>query len=101
MSSKPSKKTRRPRITDTEALTLVEEVEHRGSVILGRLDNIITADKKNRALEEVTAAMKEVSRVGRTSEEAAEQRHIAGTGELIGFAYHSFISVIADLAWCG
>lgn len=114
MASEPPKKFRRPRFTDTEALTLVEEVERRCPVIMGRLDNTVTADKKNRAWEEVTAAVNEVSRVGRTLEElrrkfkdlrshvkiksAAELRHIAGTGKFFGFAYHVFVSIVADLA---
>ncbi|XP_050726956.1 uncharacterized protein LOC127003893 [Eriocheir sinensis] len=88
---------RKPKFSETEALTLVEEVERRRHIILGRLEGSkVTGEKKQRAWEEVTALVNEVSRVGRTEEECRrkfkdlrslvkvkagkEQRHLAGTG---------------------
>lgn len=117
MAIEPLKKMRRPRFTDTEILTLVEEVYSRAAVILGKLDSKITADRKTKAWGEVAASVNAVGRAVRTADElrrkfknlrthvkskaAAEQRHVAGTGELIGFCYHIVVSGVADLSWCG
>lgn len=106
---------RRPKFSETEALTLVEEVERRRHIILGRLEGSkVTGEKKQRAWEEVTALVNEVSRVGgRTEEEcrrkfkdlrslvkvkaAKEQRHLAGTGESNVFAQNVIGSLVVNL----
>ncbi len=83
-------------------------------MILGRLENKITAKKKIKAWEEVTTCVSAGSRVGRSSEEhrrkfkdlrshikikaAAEQCHSADTGEFNGFAVYIFVSIVADLS---
>ncbi len=35
------------------------------------------------------------------SKAAAEHHHATGTSELISFAYHTLVSIVANLAWCG
>lgn len=114
MSSEPPAKklSRRPRFTDAETLALVEEVERRFPVIMGRLDSRVTADTKNRAWEEVTAIVNGCSRIKRTTDElrrkyrdlrahvkgkaAKEHRHIEGTGKCIGNA-DNFLSKLSML----
>ena len=60
-SGGPHKKMQCPRFTETELMTLVEEVDSRASVITGKLDSRITAEKKNKAWEEVAVAVIAVS----------------------------------------
>ena len=61
MGAPPQKIRRRPRFTETELITLVEEVDARAAVILGKLDSKITAEKKWKAWEEVATAVNAVS----------------------------------------
>ena len=113
-SEMEGKKTRRPRFTDSEALALVEEVEARSAVILGKLDSRITAEKKAKAWEEVTVQVNVASKVGdRTPDEvrkkfidlrssakikaSKEDNHVQGTGEFIGFVDRIFVTIVANI----
>uniref|UniRef100_A0A0P4WGE6 Regulatory protein zeste n=1 Tax=Scylla olivacea TaxID=85551 RepID=A0A0P4WGE6_SCYOL len=96
MASEAPKRTRRPRFSRMETLTLVEEVESRAAVILGKLNGEVTVDKKNKAWEDIAMSVNAVSRFRRTpgelrkkfkdlrthvkSKAVAEQRHAASTG---------------------
>lgn len=98
-----------------ETLTLVEEVESRAAVILGKLNGRLTADMKNKAWEEVTASVNEIARVERTtielrrklrdlrshvkSKAVAEQQNAASTGKIMCLLSHC-LSIVADLTWC-
>ncbi|XP_050706796.1 nuclear apoptosis-inducing factor 1-like [Eriocheir sinensis] len=71
MSSPPRKIQRRPRFTEAEILALVEEVERREHVILGKHDMRagVTESTKRYAWEEVCDCVNAVSHVERSVEE--------------------------------
>lgn len=71
MSSPPRKIQRRPRFTEAEILALVEEVERREQIILGKHDMKagVTEATKRFAWEEVCHAVNAVSLFKRTVEE--------------------------------
>lgn len=96
---------RRPRFSECELLTIVEEVEKRQAIITGKHDYSagVTAEKKQLAWQQVCQAVSAVSRVQRTPEEvrkkfvdmksalkskaAQEVRHMEGTGKSNTFYY--------------
>lgn len=99
MSGEPPKKTRRPRFSDAELHTIIEEVTKRRNLLFSKHDlkTGVTDIKKQQAWEEVTIVVNAVGRVQRDTEEikrkfrdmkshvkhksAEESKHIAGTGK--------------------
>lgn len=97
-STEQPKKTRRPRLSKAEVLALLEEVEKRRGIILGRLDDKagITSQRKQLAWQQVCDAVNRVSHVPRTADEirrkfadlksrvkckaGEEIQHLEGTG---------------------
>ncbi|KAK3873518.1 hypothetical protein Pcinc_021486 [Petrolisthes cinctipes] len=93
----PMKAIRRPRFTEAEMLTIVQEVEQRADTIIGKFNSNNTAAMKNVVWEMVAAEVNAVSRVKRSAEEvrrkvrdmraqvkskaAAETEYLEGTGE--------------------
>lgn len=69
MAEPPKKLVRRPKFSDAEQYRIVQSVEERATIILGKLDSQLTAAMKNTAWEEVMQEVNVVARVKRTTEE--------------------------------
>ncbi|XP_047468591.1 nuclear apoptosis-inducing factor 1-like isoform X2 [Penaeus chinensis] len=92
----PTQKKRRPNFSDEEMLALIEGVATKKNVVLGKLDNRITAQVKSNAWDSVTKEVNLVARVPRNVNEvrrkftdlraavkkkaAQEKKHMGGTG---------------------